>query len=509
MTSTDLSPASTRYTHSYKALVTVLLMLAYSLNSADRQLVAIIGQPMKVDLGLTDTQVGLLVGTAFAAFYAVSGLIVARVAERLSRVTIISIALTVWSALTMLYGAAANFTQLLVTRMGVGIGEAGCTPAAHSLISDYFDPSRRATALSVYSCGISVGYLLSAIVGGYVTLHYGWRPACMVLGLPGIAMAVAILRLVREPPRGNAEPRRAEPERLASLADHRSSQPRFGLKSELGELGSVARTLLLTWSVGNVSIGIIVSTFAAQGSWAFVPAFFKRAYPLDYGTVGLAVGLAGGVPVGIGLIAGGVLSDFIGARRARWYALVPALGLAVATPLYVLAFLQSDWQPAALLLAAAGLFQYVSFGPTFGIAQNVVEPHRRATATALIYVLLNVVALAFGPLFTGWLIDRLAEVNFTQTGASGWLDSLRAAWHVAPSGGLFQSMCPGGRPIAAASAATAVNCAAALAQASRQGIIVTVLIYAWAALHYLLGAIGLERMLRDAATRNAALAARS
>ena len=330
----------------------------------------------------------------------------------------------------------------------------------------------------------------------------------MVLGLPGIAMAVAILRLVREPPRGNAEPRRAEPERLASLADHRSSHPRFGLKSELGELGSVARTLLLNWSVGNVSIGIIVSTFAAQGSWAFVPAFFKRAYPLDYGTIGLAVGLAGGVPVGIGLIAGGVLSDFIGARRARWYALVPALGLAIATPLYVLAFLQSEWQPAALLLAAAGFFQYVSFGPTFGIAQNVVEPHRRATATALIYVLLNIVALAFGPLFTGWLIDRLAEVNFTQTGAS-WLDSLRAAWHVNASGESFRTMCPGGRPIAAATAAAAADCATALAQASRQGIIVTVLIYAWAALHYLLGAIGLERMLRDAAARNAALAARS
>jgi MFS family permease len=506
--STDLTLAAPRYTHSYKAQVSVLLMLAYTLNSADRQLVAIIGQPMKVDLGLTDTQVGLLVGTAFAAFYAVSGLIIARMAERMNRVTIISIALTVWSALTMLYGAAANFTQLLLIRMGVGVGEAGCTPAAHSLISDYFEPSRRSTALSVYSCGLSFGYVLSAIIGGYVTLHFGWRAACMVLGLPGIAVALAIKRLVKEPPRGNAEPRSTNPQRLAPEPDQRPGERRLSLWSELAELRSVARTLLLTWSVGNVSAGIIVSTFAAYGSWAFVPAFFKRAYPLDYGSIGLAVGLAGGVPTGVGLIAGGVLTDFIGARRARWYALVPALGLAIATPLYVLAFIQSEWQPAALLLAAACLFQYVSFGPTFGIVQNVVEPHRRATATALIYVLLTIVALAFGPLFTGWLIDRLAEVNFAQPG-SGWLDALRAAWHVTTSGGSFQTICPGGRPIAAASAAAAANCASALAQASRQGIIVTVLIYVWAAVHYLLGAIGLERMLGDAAARNAALAARS
>jgi MFS family permease len=508
MTSTEHSPAATRFTNSYRALVTVLLMLAYTLNSADRQLVAIIGQPIKVDLGLSDTQLGLLVGTAFAALYAVSGLIIARMAERLNRVTIIAIALTVWSALTMLYGAAANFSQLLLTRMGVGVGEAGCTPAAHSLLSDYFEPSRRTTALSVYSCGIAVGYVLSAIVGGYVTLHYGWRTACMVLGLPGIAMAVAITRLIREPPRGNTEPRATERERPAPIVNRQSSRPRFW-SGELAELGAVARTLLATWPAGNVVIGIIVSTFAAYGSWAFVPAFFKRAYPLDYGTIGLAVGLAGGVPVGIGLVAGGAVSDFIGARRARWYALIPALGLAISTPIYVLAFLQSEWQSAALLLAVAGFFQYVSFGPTFGIAQNVVEPHRRATATALIYVLLNVIALAFGPLFTGWLIDRLAEVNFVQAGTATWLGSLRAAWHVASSDRSFQTMCPGGSPIAAASVAVAAKCASALAQASRQGIIVTVLIYAWAALHYLLGSIGLERMLREAAARNAALAART
>jgi len=500
MTDTQQPPAATRYSSSYKALVTLLLMLAYTLNSADRQVVAIIAQPMKVDLGLSDTQLGLLVGTAFAALYVVSGLVIARLAERLNRVVIVSIALTVWSALTMLYGAAANFIQLLFVRMGVGIGEAGCTPPAHSLLSDYFEPSRRATALSVYSCGISFGYILSAIVGGYVTLHYGWRATCVVLGIPGLIMAVAIKRLVREPRLGRAEPRNAVAGPPAS-----PDRPRLRVSEEFSELAAVARTLLLSWPVGNVVLGVIISTFAAQGSWAFVPAFFKRAYPLDYSTIGLAVGLAGGVPVGIGLVAGGVLSDFLGGRRARWYTLVPALGLAISTPLYVLAFLQTGWQAAALLLAVAGFFGYLSFGPTFGIAQNVVAPNRRATATALIYVLLNVIALAFGPLFTGWLIDRLAEVNFTHTAGHGVFGWLRALWYAHPSGGAFQTMCPGRSPIAAESAAVAANCASALAQASRQGIIVTVLIYAWAALHYLLGAVGLERVLRDASARNAAL----
>jgi MFS family permease len=495
------------YSDTHKRKVIVLMMLAYTFNSAHRTLIAIIGQPMKVDLNLTDTQLGLLVGTAFAALYAFSGIPIARLAERFNRVTIMSVALTIWSGLTILCGAATSFAQLLVFRVGVGVGEAGCSPAAHSLICDYVEPARRSTALSIYSCGISLGYILSAVVGGYVALHYGWRSACVVLGLPGIAVAIVIKRLVDEPPRGNSEPpldqRGAGADPVAEAPPLRNDR-RFWLWAELAELGAVARELLLRWPVGNVVIGVTVASFASQGAWAFVPAFFTRAFRLDYATTGIVVALAGGVAVGFGLLAGGFVTDLLGARRAKWYALVPAIGLAVCVPLYALAFLLSDWRSTALILGVAGFFQYLSFGPTFGIVQNAVGGRRRATATALIYVLLNVIALGGGPPFTGWMIDRFAEFNFAHREASTVRASF-AAMSSTPSGGLsaFRRQCSGGRAAASIDPTVRTACETTLALASRQGILITVLLYAWAALHYLLGAIGLEKALRSAVLKKA------
>jgi predicted MFS family arabinose efflux permease len=478
-----IEPDRIRYSIAYKRSVILLLTLAYTLNSADRTLIAIIGQPLKVDLNLTDAQLGVLIGTAFATLYAFSGLPIARLAERFNRVIIISTALAVWSALTALCGAAANFTQLLMLRMAVGVGEAGCTPPAHSLISDYFAPSRRSTALSIYSCGISFGYILSAVVGGYAASHYGWRIACLVVGLPGIGVALLLRWLINEPPRGHSDP----PTNSTSLFPSRSAlpsrRPRFA--DELNETMQVARTLFLKRPIANVLTGLIVASFAAQGSYAFVPAYFSRAFGLDYATIGVISAVTGGVTVGLGLAAGGLLTDALGARDAKWYALVPAGGLIVALPLYVLAFLQADWRMSALFLGTAGFFQYLSFGPTVGVVQNMVDSHRRATATALVFILLTVICLGFGPPFTGWLIDRLAEHNFS---------ALRLD-------GSFKLICGSGYAPAAASTVLKQACKSTMALSSRQGIIATVLLYAWAAIHYLVGAIGLSREMRGAALR--------
>jgi predicted MFS family arabinose efflux permease len=460
------------YSIAYKRSVILLLTLAYTLNSADRTLIAIIGQPLKVDLNLTDAQLGVLIGTAFATLYAFSGLPIARLAERFNRVTIISTALAVWSALTVLCGAAANFTQLLMLRMAVGVGEAGCTPPAHSLISDYFAPWRRSTALSIYSCGISFGYMLSAVVGGYAASHYGWRTACLVVGLPGIVVALLLRWLIKEPPRGHSDP----------MTDSRPAMPpsRPGFADELKEVMQTARMLFLKRPIANMLIGLIVASFAAQGSYAFVPAYFSRAFALDYGTIGIISAVTGGATVGLGLAAGGVLTDALGARDAKWYALVPAGGLIIALPLYVLAFLQADWRISALFLGTAGFFQYLSFGPTVGVVQNMVDSRRRATATALVYILLTVICLGFGPPFTGWLIDHLAELNFS---------ALRLD-------GSFKLICGSGKASAAASGVLRQACESTLALSSRQGIIATVLLYAWAAVHYLVGAIGLSKEMR-------------
>ncbi|MDP9088271.1 MAG: MFS transporter [Pseudomonadota bacterium] len=478
-----LKPDRPDYSVAYKRSVVLLLTLAYTLNSADRTLIAIIGQPLKKELHLSDAQLGILIGTAFATLYAFSGLPIARLAERFNRMIIISTALAVWSALTALCGAAANFTQLLMLRMAVGVGEAGCTPPAHSLISDYFAPSRRSTALSIYSCGISLGYILSAVVGGYAAAHYGWRIACLVVGLPGIGVALLLRLLIREPPRGYSE--RA----VNSAPFPAESRPavfsrRPGFNAEFQEVMHVARTLFLKRPIANMLAGLIVASFAAQGSYAFTPAYFSRAFGLDYATIGIISAVTGGLTVGLGLAAGGVATDALGARNAKWYALVPAAGLSIALPLYVLAFLQTDWKLSALFLGAAGFFQYFSFGPTVAVVQNIVDSRRRATATALVYILLTVICLGCGPPFTGWLIDRFAENNFS-------------AWAVQ---GSFKLIC-GSEKAPAATAVIRQACESTLALSSRQGIIVTVLLYAWAAIHYLVGAVGLSQEMRRAAPR--------
>jgi predicted MFS family arabinose efflux permease len=474
-------PDGIGYSIAYKRSVVLLLTLAYTLNSADRTLIAIIGQPLKVDLNLTDAQLGVLIGTAFATLYAFSGLPIARLAERFNRVAIIATALAVWSALTALCGAAANFTQLLMLRMAVGVGEAGCTPPAHSLISDYFAPARRSTALSIYSCGISFGYMLSAIVGGYTASHYGWRIACLMVGVPGIGVALLLRWLIKEPPRGHSDPLKDSTfTQFPTESGPAAPSSRPGIADELKEVIQTARTLFLKRPIANMLVGLIVASFAAQGSYAFVPAYFSRAFGLDYATIGVISAITGGATVGLGIAAGGILTDALGARDAKWYALVPAGGLIIALPLYVLAFLQADWRMSALFLGTAGFFQYLSFGPTVGVVQNVVDSRRRATATALVYILLTVICLGFGPPFTGWLIDRLAELNFN---ALGLHDS-------------FKLICGSGKAPATASTAIRQACESTLALSSRQGIIATVLLYAWAVIHYLVGAIGLSREMR-------------
>jgi predicted MFS family arabinose efflux permease len=465
----NLNPHSS----AYQRTVLLLLMTAYTFNAMDRTIVSIIGQSMKVDLKLTDTELGLLGGTAFAVLYAAGGIPIARLAERMNRVNIISVALIVWSTLSALCGVAATFPQLLVARAGVGIAEAGCSPPAHSLISDYFEPSRRTSALSIYSCGISLGYILAAVGGSYVVQHWGWRAACATAGLPGIGIALVIKLVIREPPRGCA------------------SLPAFSFRAEVRELCAVAKALLGDPPIRHMILGVTLGGFAAYGFYAFVHPYFRRAYGLDYTTVGIIVGLAGGVAVGAGIVAGGFVADALARRSARWYALVPGIGGVIALPFYGLSLLQAGWRQAAVLLSIAGFFQYASLGPTFGVVQNVVDQRRRATATALLYIALSVLALGGGPLFTGWITDRFAEADFSR--------SMPAEIRTAPDAS-FASTCPGGVGAETAGPDLKSACARTLTRATRQGLLLTLVFFGWAAVHYLLAATGIARSLRAAAT---------
>jgi predicted MFS family arabinose efflux permease len=423
-------------------------MMAYTFNAMDRSIISIISQPMKLDLKLTDTQLGLLGGTAFAVLYAFGGIPIARLAERMSRVNIITVALIVWATLSALCGTAATFAQLLLIRVGVGVAEAGCSPPAHSLISDYFEPSQRTSALSIYTCGISLGYLLAAVGGGYVAQHWGWRAACAMVGLPGVVIAVLIKIFIREPPRGHSE--------FVTGECERPCLPPLSLRGELRELSTIGKILLADRPVLHMVLGVTIGGFAAYGFYAFVPPYFSRAFGLDYVTIGVIAGLAGGVAVGIGIVFGGFLADALAKRGARWYALVPAIGGLIALPFYLLSVVQADWRAATCVLAVAGFFQYASLGPTFGVVQNVVDRRRRATATALLYICLNVFALGGGPLFTGWVIDRFAEADNST-----------------------------------------------LALATRRGLLVTLLFFGWASVHYFLASLGIAKALKAASPRDA------
>lgn len=453
------------YSTAYQRLVVLLLTAAYTFNSMDRSIISILGPSIKADLKLTDTQLGLLGGTAFAVLYGVGGLPVARLAERLSRVNIMTAALIAWSGLTALCATAASFGQLLLIRVGVGVAESGCSPPAHSLISDYVVPSRRASALSVYTGGISVGYILAAAVGSYIAQHAGWRVACAAVGLPGIVTALLIKSLIREPPRGGLDP----PSEARELAP-------FSVRTELAELKSVAVALLFDRPVAHMIVGLILGAFAAYGFYYFIPAYFRREFQLDAAAVGYVSAASGGVAVGLGILVGGWLSDALARSSRRWYALVPAIGGSISLPLYVLALFATDWQGAAVMLSLAGFFWYASLGPTFGVVQNVVGARRRATATAFLYICLSMFALGLGPFFVGWIIDRFAQASFAALGH-----------------GSFDISCPGGA--AAAGSALEPACRAALAGASQRGLLLTVGFFAWAVGHYFLAAAGIGRSL--------------
>ncbi|HME38503.1 MAG TPA: MFS transporter [Steroidobacteraceae bacterium] len=469
----------TPYSTAYKRAVVLLLMTAYTFNAMDRSIISIVASSMKLDLKLTDTQVGLLGGTAFALLYAFGGIPIARLAERVSRVNIISVALIVWSTLSALCGAAGSFPQLLLIRVGVGVAEAGCSPPAHSLISDYIEPSRRTSALSIYTGGISLGYLLAAVAGGYAVQHWGWRAACVLVGLPGVAIAILIKVFIREPPRGYSEPRAGTLER--------PPLPPFSLRGDLRELRAVGAALTVDRPVLHMVLGVTIGAFAAYGFYAFVPPYFARVFGLDYVTIGVVAGLAGGAAVGIGIVAGGFVADALAHRDARWYALVPALGGIIAAPLYVAAILESDWRAAAALLSLAGFFQYASLGPTFGVVQNVVGLRRRATATALLYICLSVFALGGGPLFTGWAIDHFAQADFRAQGAQ-------------PS---YMISCPGGAARQWAGAEIKSACKSTLSRATRRGMLATLVFFGWASLHYFIASAGIAKSLKSAALRNA------
>src|SRR5688572_14805940 len=326
----------------YRSYALGLLMLIYVVNFIDRQVVAILAEPIKQDLGLADWQLGLMTGLAFAVLYTVLGVPIARFAERGDRPLIIAAAVAVWSGFTALSGMAQTFTHLILARIGVGVGEAGCTPPALSLIADTVPAEQRASAVSVYMLGAPVGGLFGLAAGGLIADAFGWRMAFVLVGLPGLALAAIAALTLREPRRGRTQ---------AAVAAAAAGAPSF--REALAELAG-KRTY---WRVVG---GITIKSFASYGAGAFLASYFFRNYPEQLakmaamfglgsaGFLGLMLGVTAGVMAIIGTLLGGRLADHFARRDRRAYAVIPAVGAIGALP-FSLAFLTTDSLTLAFL----------------------------------------------------------------------------------------------------------------------------------------------------------------
>ncbi len=377
-------------------LVLAVLLVVYVFNFLDRQIVNILAEPIRRDLGLSDTQIGLMTGIAFAAFYTCLGIPIARYADRpgTNRVGLIAGALIVWSGMTALCGQAQNFVQLLLARIGVGVGEAGCTPAAHSLIADLAPPEKRASAMAIYALGIPIGTLLGMLIGGLLADAYGWRTAFMVVGLPGVALAGAVVLSLRDPRRAPA---------ALSAASMAPPRPALSNREALAEiLGSRAFVLLL--AAGSAA------AFLSYGKATWTTIFFQRTHGLTAGETGFWFGIWGGVAAIVGTLAGGWLADRFGKINRRHVMTAPAVGFAAAVPLAISAYVMTDWRWALALLMIPTALNSLYYGPCFSSAQGLVKPEARAMASAVLLFSQNLIGLGLGPLFFGMLSDWIKPI---------------------------------------------------------------------------------------------------
>jgi len=291
--------------HNERHYALAILVVVYTFNFIDRQILSILLEPVKAELGLSDTAMGMLTGFAFAMFYATLGIPIARFADRSNRRNLIAWALGIWSVFTALSGLAQNFWHLLIARIGVGVGEAGCSPPAHSMIADYYPAEQRATALGIYSLGIPIGIMFGLFAGGWINELFGWRAAFFLVGVPGVILALIVRFTLAEPPRGMAEGR-----------------------TDSGEQPSVGETLGYLWrkkSFRHMSFAGALTAFVGYGFVTWAPAFLIRSYGMTTGEVGTWFGLLLGIVGGVGIVMGGWLADKFGAKDPKGYVWTTAI----------------------------------------------------------------------------------------------------------------------------------------------------------------------------------------
>ena len=375
----------------YRNYVLMMLTIVYVFNFIDRQVLVVLQESIKSDLGLSDTQLGLLSGLSFALFYVLLGIPIARLADRSNRRNIVAISLTVWSAMTAACGMAQNFYHLLLARIGVGVGEAGGSPPAHAMISDYFPDNKRATALSIYSIGIYIGIMVGFPLGSYLDGLYGWRMAFILVGLPGVLFAILFFLTVKEPERrqGVAE---------TNDVDNTSFK-------------SVFKFLLSKKSFVYLALAAGCHTFATYGLGNWLASFIVRLHlptgGIEASNIGITIGLILGFAGGIGSFIGGYVADKLGKADKTWYFKVSAYGGVIAIPFLMVFYFHSDTVIALTCLFIGYTAISTFLGPAIAITHSIVPAKMRAFSSSVLFLALNLIGLGFGPLFVGFVSDLL------------------------------------------------------------------------------------------------------
>lgn len=366
------------------ALLTAVVFINYT----DRYVLGILIEPIRLELGLGDTQIGLLTGAGFALLYSAMAVPIARAAERWNRLIIVFAAICIWSLGTLLGGLATGFATLLLARLVVGFGEAGGIPPSMSMISDVFPARRRATAMAIFGMGGSAGAAIAPMLGGWLEARYGWRLALVFVGLLGVPVAVSLL-LLREPKRGAADGVRAEitPLPFTVALKRLFSRPAFVWLMPAMIAMSLAEYSLLLWG----------------------PALFHRTFLLDPAELGRRMTVFQGLPFFAGTFVGGFLADALAKRDARWIIWLPMIAAMLVIPGVVSMLVVRDLTLSLILLTLPSFVSGLYIGPCYALIQNLAAPHSRATASAVLALVVNLIGAGLGPLMLGGLSDLLAS----------------------------------------------------------------------------------------------------
>ena len=362
-----------------------ILTLVYTFNFVDRQLLSILQEAIKAELLLSDAQLGLLTGFAFAMFYVTAGVPIARYADRSNRRNIVAASVGLWSFMTAISGFVQNYTQLLLARVGVGIGEAGGSPPSHSIVSDIFPKEQRASALSFYSTGVNLGIMFGFLFGGWLNEYFGWRVAFLVVGVPGVILAGIVYTTVPEPIRGLLENKKAS--------------------DNLVPFRQVLSGLWQRKTFRHMALACGLNAFAGYGTVNWVASFFIRSHGMTTGELGTWLALSTGLAGAIGIFIGGLLGDKLGAKDKRWYLWVPGISTLLVVPGMLVVFLTSNTYLALVCMFVPGFMQNIYLGNSIATTHNLVGLRWRSTSSAILFLILNIIGLGLGPFVVGLLSD--------------------------------------------------------------------------------------------------------